>query len=73
MTLGLTSAHETSQTPYSTWSDYAGSPDSRQYSSLTQITKADVSQLELAWFYPVPDRKGNFGFNPLIDDGSFRL
>ena len=54
------------QPPYSTWSDYGGSPDSMQYSSLTQITKANVSRLELAWFYPVPDRKGNFGFNPLI-------
>ena len=54
------------QAPYSTWSDYGGSPDSMQYSSLTQITTKNVAQLELAWFYPVPDRKGNFGFNPLI-------
>ncbi len=28
-----------------------------------------MQQLALAWFYPVPDRTGNFGFNPLVVDG----
>ncbi len=37
-------------------------------SALKQIDKNNVGQLELAWFYPVPDRKGNFGFNPLVVD-----
>ena len=55
--------------PYTTWSDYGGSADSMQYSALTQITKENVNRLELAWFYPVPDRKGNFGFNPIVVDG----
>jgi quinoprotein glucose dehydrogenase len=59
--------------PYTTWSDYGGSADSMQYSALTQITRANVSQLELAWFYPVPDRKGNFGFNPIVVDGIMYL
>jgi quinoprotein glucose dehydrogenase len=54
--------------PYSTWSDYGGAADSMQYSSLEQIDKSNVAQLELAWFHPVPDRKGNFGFNPLVVD-----
>jgi quinoprotein glucose dehydrogenase len=54
--------------PYSTWSDYGGASDSMQYSSLTQINKSNVNQLELAWFYPVPDRTGNFGFNPIVID-----
>jgi quinoprotein glucose dehydrogenase len=39
-----------------------------QYSSLRQINKGNVGRLELAWFYPVPDRKGNFGFNPVVVD-----
>ena len=39
-----------------------------QYSALKQITRANVSQLEVAWTFPVPDRKGNFGFNPLVVD-----
>jgi quinoprotein glucose dehydrogenase len=55
--------------PYTTWSDYGGSADSMQYSALDQINKKNVSRLERAWFYPVPDRKGNFGFNPLVVDG----
>jgi quinoprotein glucose dehydrogenase len=54
--------------PYSTWSDYGGAADSMQYSSLKQIDKSNVSRLELAWFHPVPDRKGNFGFNPIVVD-----
>jgi quinoprotein glucose dehydrogenase len=55
--------------PYTTWSDYAGSADSMQYSALEQIDKRNVGQLELAWFHPVPDRTGNFGFSPLVVDG----
>jgi quinoprotein glucose dehydrogenase len=54
--------------PYTTWSDYGGAADSMQYSALAQITKDNVQQLELAWFYPVPDRRGNFGFNPIVVD-----
>jgi len=55
--------------PYTTWRDYGGSPDSMQYSALTQIDKKNVGRLEQAWFFPVPDRKGNFGFNPIVVDG----
>ena len=55
--------------PYSTWSDYGGSADSMQYSALKQIDKSNVAKLELAWSYSVPDRTGNFGFNPIVDDG----
>jgi quinoprotein glucose dehydrogenase len=54
--------------PYTTWSDYAGSADSMQYSALRQITKANVARLELAWFYPAPGPSA--AFNPLIVDGA---
>jgi len=40
-----------------------------QYSALTQIDKKNVGRLEQAWFFAVPDRKGNFGFNPIVVDG----
>ena len=63
------SAQRAQPEPYTTWSDYGGSADSMQYSALTQITKRNVNRLELAWFFPVPDRKGNFGFNPIVVDG----
>src|SRR5580698_5260896 len=55
--------------PYEKWADYGGAPDSSQYSALKQIDKTNVSRLEQAWFYPVADKKTNFGFNPLIVDG----
>ena len=59
---GLSSlgAQRGARTPYSTWRDYGGSADSMQYSSLAQINKDNVNRLELAWFFPVPDRRGNF-------------
>ena len=58
---------------YTTWSEYGGASDSMQYSALTRINKANVSRLEQAWFFPVPDKKGNFGFNPIVVDGVMYL
>jgi len=51
--------------PYTTWSAYGGTGDGMQYSALTQINKANVSQLGQVWFYPVPGRD-EFAFSPLI-------
>ena len=68
--MGVLSAQSVARTSsvrdsrYSTWSDYGGSADSSQYSSLTQISKTNVAQLRQAWFFPVADRTGNF--NPYI-------
>ena len=51
--------------PYTTWTAYGGGAHSSQFSALTQINKANVSQLQVAWTYPVngndhvqPDRGG---------------
>jgi quinoprotein glucose dehydrogenase len=54
--------------PYSTWSDFGGAMDSMQYSSLRQISKKNVGELELAWTHLVPGRGGSFPFSPLIVD-----
>ena len=54
--------------PYATWTAYGGSSDSMQYSSLSEIDRTNVGTLELAWFFPVPDRTGDFGFNPIVID-----
>jgi quinoprotein glucose dehydrogenase len=54
--------------PYTTWSAYAGSADSMQYSALAQITKTNVASLERAWFYPVTGEPERLPFNPLIVD-----
>ena len=54
---------------YTSWPDYGGSPDSMRYSALKQIDRTNVARLQQAWFFPVPDRRGNFGFNPIVVDG----
>ena len=54
--------------PYTTWSDYGGSPDSMQYSALTQINRNNVKQLETAWFYPVAGEPERMPFSPLVVD-----
>jgi len=54
--------------PYTTWSAYAGSADSMQYSALAQINRTTVGSLERAWFYPVIGAPERLPFNPLIVD-----
>jgi quinoprotein glucose dehydrogenase len=62
-------AQQAERKPYTSWPDYGGSPDSMQYSALKQIDRTNVARLQQAWFFPVPDRRGNFGFNPIVVDG----
>jgi glucose dehydrogenase len=52
---------------FSTWSQYLGGADSSQYSSLKQINKSNVKQLEVAWTYPTGP--GTFLFDPIVVDG----
>jgi quinoprotein glucose dehydrogenase len=54
--------------PYSTWSDYGGSADSMQYSSLKQIEKSNVAKLKLVWSHKAPGPGGRFAFSPLVVD-----
>jgi len=46
------------------WPDYGGGTDSSHFIKSRQITKANVSQLEVAWVYP----PGETGFNPIVVD-----
>ncbi|MBZ5634818.1 MAG: hypothetical protein LAO55_16980 [Acidobacteriia bacterium] len=52
---------------FATWSQYLGGADSSQYSSLKQINKSNVKQLEVAWTYPTGP--GTYTFDPLVIDG----
>jgi glucose dehydrogenase len=52
---------------FTTWTQYLGGSDSAQYSSLKQITKANVKQLEIVWSYPTGN--GTFIFDPIVVDG----
>jgi quinoprotein glucose dehydrogenase len=55
-----------SASPPREWRDYAGGPDSSRFSPSTQISKANVSQLQAAWSY----REGQTDFNPIVVRGT---
>src|ERR1700759_831594 len=50
------------------WWDYAGGPESSQYSPLKQIDHSNVNTLQIAWTYSTAD-KNKYFFNPLMIDG----
>ncbi len=50
---------------HSTWRDYGGSADGAQYSSLTQVNRANVVKLQRVWSLPTGDDRG-YLFNPLV-------
>jgi quinoprotein glucose dehydrogenase len=52
---------------HDTWKDYGGGPDSSHFVDLQQITKSNVSQLEVAWIYPTGDDR-SYVFNPIVID-----
>ena len=47
------------------WPDYAGGPEGHRYMPLNQITKDNVTKLEVAWSYPHAET----GFNPIVAHG----
>lgn len=55
------------------WASYLGGDDTNHYSSLDQINKENVQQLEVAWVYNSGDKDENdrsqIQCNPLIIDG----
>lgn len=55
--------------PDTDWNTYLGDVESRQHSALSQITKANVAQLEVAWEYRTGGRPGQIQCNPLVLDG----
>ena len=52
------------QRSFDTWQSYGSGPDSSQYSSLKQINKSNVTQLQMAWSYPIGG--GALTFGPLV-------
>jgi quinoprotein glucose dehydrogenase len=61
-------AQQKGKPKFNTWHAYLGGADSSQYSSLDQIDKKNVAQLQVAWTYPVGDTR-TYRFNPVIVDG----
>jgi quinoprotein glucose dehydrogenase len=54
--------------PYTGWPAYGGGPDQIRYSSLTQINRANVRRLEVAWTYDSGET-GGLQTNPIVADG----
>ena len=46
------------------WPDFGGNAANSHFVDLDQITRSNVGQLEVAWFYPY----GQTGFNPIVAD-----
>src|SRR5580692_10617229 len=51
------------------WSRSLGGPTSNRFSSLDQIRKENVAQLQPAWIYHSGDGGANIQCNPIIVDG----
>ena len=51
--------------PYTTWAAANGTPDSANYSALTQISRSNVTQLQVAWTYESGDQI-TYTFQPLV-------
>jgi quinate dehydrogenase (quinone) len=66
LALALVALAGFADTPPREWRDYAGGPDASRFVAATQITKANVTQLEVAWKYA----GGQTDFNPLVVRGT---
>src|SRR5688572_31469215 len=53
---------------YRSWPAYGGGPEQIRYSSLSQINRRNVRQLEVAWTYDAGEQ-GGLQSNPIVVDG----
>ena len=59
---------------YTNWETYQGDSGRNQYSSLKQINKSNVGELEVAWEYKTNDKlrsNSQIQCNPIIVDNMF--
>jgi len=56
---------------YTDWSNYGGPSDGSRYSALSQITKENVAQLEVAWTYQTGDatERSQIQCQPIVVNG----
>ncbi len=53
---------------HESWDGYLGGGDSSQYSSLDQVNRGNVAQLEVAWEFPLGEGQPQL-FNPVVAGG----
>jgi quinoprotein glucose dehydrogenase len=62
------SSEKSNAVDYSTWKSYLGGPGRNHFSTLSEITPQNVSQLEIVWTYNALD-SGQMQMNPIIANG----
>ena len=65
----LTPAADVPLEPFGRWNRSQGDNGARRYSTLRQITKENVRQLEVAWTFRSGDGKANIQCTPIVVDG----
>src|SRR3954470_22469708 len=60
-------AQQKGKAKFNTWRQYLGASDSSQFSSLDQINKKNVGQLQVAWTFSTGDMR-TYRFNPIVVD-----
>jgi quinoprotein glucose dehydrogenase len=65
----LTGCQSPEEKEYRTWQSYGSGPDQSKYFIQDQITKENVSQLEVAWTYPTGDER-DYQINPIVVDST---
>ena len=70
--IALPIAQQKGKPKFNTWRQYLGGSDSSQYSSLDQIDKKNVAQLQVAWTFPTGDMR-TYRFNPIVVDNVMYL
>ena len=65
----LTPAASISHEPFARWTRSQGDNGARRYSTLKQITKENVRDLQVAWTYRSGDGAANIQCTPIIVDG----
>lgn len=52
------------------WPAYGGGPEGNRYSSLAQINRSNVGQLQVAWEYDCGEGRGGTQTQPIVVDGT---
>ena len=61
-------AQSVSPAPNQDWPTFGGSPETTHYSSLTQINRANVKQLKVAWTFDTHET-GQLQSSPIVVEG----
>lgn len=67
--IAVATTRQTADPTYRTWSAYGGGPDQLRYSSLDQVDRHNVGQLQIAWTWDSGET-GGLQTQPLVVDGS---